>query len=134
MIKLKSFLGLALAAFQVIGFCNNEKNESVKRKEGFFDSDQRPEIFRNSGRELVKFQIFSSYSKQKVFNDMFISPFSSLLFILHLSDTGTLVLLCRSTGNHFKNGDLSTDFSKKKFLKIFLEHLQMNNIINNIIK
>lgn len=95
----------------------------MKRKEGFFDFDQRPEIFRNSGRELVKFQIFSSYSKQKVFNDMFISCFSSLLFILHLSDTGTLVLLCRSTGNFFKNGDLSTDFSKKKFLKMFLEHL-----------
>ena len=95
----------------------------MKRKEGFFDFDQRPEIFRNSGRELVEFQIFSSYSKQKVFNDMFISCFSSLLFILHLSDTGTLVLLCRSTGNFFKNGDLSTDFSKKKFLKMFLEHL-----------
>ena len=95
----------------------------MKRKEGFFDFDQCPKIFRNSGRELVKFQIFSSCSKQKVFNDMFISPFSSLLFILHLSDTGTLVLLCRSTGNFFKNGDLSTDFSKKKFLKMFLEHL-----------
>ena len=69
------------------------------------------------------FKFFLRILNKKSLTTLFISPFSSLLFILHLSDTGTLVLLCRSTGNFFKNGDLSTDFSKKKFLKMFLEHL-----------